>query len=148
MPGGAETLGADGTIYDISFFQIFQGDALRGYGGVDHPGRGRRLLARPMHGGMISPTAAGGPTGSVALGTDGSMAAFVPARRALSWQLTSPTGEPVVRERNWISFQAGEIRTCAVCHGLNTADQAGKPLPTNPPEALRTLLTDWAATNP
>jgi hypothetical protein len=101
-----------------------------------------------MHGGMISPTASGGPTGSVALGTDGSMAAFVPARRALSWQLTSPTGEAVVRERNWVSFQAGEIRTCPVCHGVNTVDQAGHPTPTNPPEALRTLLTDWAAQNP
>jgi len=148
VPGGAETLGADGTIYDISYFQVFEGDALRGYGGVSHPGRGRRLLARPMHGGMISPTASGGPTGSVALGSDGSMAAFVPARRALSWQLTSPTGAPVVRERNWVSFQAGEIRTCPVCHGLNTMDQAGKPTPTNPPEALRTLLTGWAAANP
>jgi hypothetical protein len=148
VPGGAETLGADGTIYDIAYMQIFQGDALRGYGGVDHGGRGRRLLARPMHGGMISPTASGGPTGSVALGTDGSMAAFVPARRALSWQLTSPTGEAVVRERNWVSFQAGEIRTCPVCHGVNTVDQAGHPTPTNPPEALRTLLTDWAAQNP
>jgi hypothetical protein len=148
VPGGAETLGNDGTVYDIAYLQVFQGDALRGYGGVDHPGRGRRLLARPMHGGMISPTASGGPTGSVALGTDGSMAAFVPARRALSWQLTSPTGEPVVRERNWVSFQAGEIRTCPVCHGVNTVDQAGKPTPTNPPEALRTLLTEWAAQYP
>jgi hypothetical protein len=146
VPGGVETVSADGKVYDIQYFQVVQGDALRGYGGVDAPRRGRRLLARPMHGADISPTPDGAPAGSVTLGADGSMAAFVPARRALSWQLTSPTGTPVVRERNWVSFQAGEIRTCAVCHGVNTFDQKGEPVPQNPPEALRVLLTDWKAT--
>jgi Hydrazine synthase alpha subunit middle domain len=147
VPGGAMTTGAGGKIYDIAFLQVFEGDSLRGYGGVDHPAPGRRLLARPMHGAAIS-SAAGGPTGSVALGLDGSMAAFVPARRALSWQLTDPNGVPVVRERNWVSFQAGEIRACPVCHGVNTVDQAGRPVATNPPEALRTLMHDWAAAHP
>jgi hypothetical protein len=147
VPGGTMTTGAGGKIYDVAFLQVFEGDALRGYGGTDHPSAGRRLLARPMHGAAISPTAAGGPVGSVALGLDGSMAAFVPARRALTWQLTDPSGVPVVRERNWVSFQAGEIRTCPVCHGVNTVDQAGRPVAANPPEALRKLMQDWAATH-
>ncbi len=148
VPGGVSTIAKTGTIYDVSFMQIFQGDAVRGYGGIDQPRSGRRLLARPMHGPAISPAPAGAAAGSVALGLDGSMAAFVPARRALSWQLTSPTNAAVVRERNWVSFQAGEIRTCAVCHGLNTVDQIGGGLPTNPPEALRTLLLEWVASQP
>jgi hypothetical protein len=71
------------------------------------------------------------------------MAAFVPARRALTWQLTDPNGSPVVRERFWLTFQPGEIRTCTSCHGLNTRDQAGHAVPTNPPEALRRLLKAW-----
>jgi hypothetical protein len=79
----------------------------------------------------------------VELGTDGSMAAFIPARRAMSWQLTDDAGTPVVRERYWISFQPGEIRLCASCHGINTTDQAGNPPPQNKPEALRTLLKFW-----
>jgi hypothetical protein len=71
------------------------------------------------------------------------MAAFVPSRRALTWQLTAPDGSAVVRERNWLSFAPGEIRTCAVCHGLNTQDQSGAKTAENPPEALRTLLKRW-----
>lgn len=64
---------------------------------------------------------------------DGSIAAFVPARRALSWQTTDPAGTPVVRERYWLTFQPGEIRTCFACHGINTTDQANRPAPTNSP---------------
>jgi hypothetical protein len=79
----------------------------------------------------------------VQVGADGSMAAFVPTRRALTWQLTDPAGTPVVRERFWLTFQPGEIRTCTSCHGLNTRDQANQPVPQNKPEALRTLLRDW-----
>ncbi len=61
----------------------------------------------------------------------------------MTWQLTAPDGAPVVRERNWVSFAPGEIRVCASCHGVNTADQAGSAPPENPPEALRTLLEEW-----
>ena len=95
---------------------------------------------RPPAPSVCAPPAPGAPSGSVALGLDGSMAALVPARRAMSWQLTDPTGEAVVNERYWISFQPGEIRTCASCHGSNELDQAGQPPPTNVPQALRTLL--------
>lgn len=138
-PGGAQTTGAAGTVYDVEYLQIFQGDLLRGYQGDP----GRRVLARPLHG--IGNPPSTGAEGSVTLGQDGSMAAFVPAGRALSWQLTSPDDEPVVRERYWLSFQPGEIRVCASCHGLNSEDQAGSAKPTNPPEALRTLVQFWQA---
>nr|WP_246443513.1 hypothetical protein [Undibacterium amnicola] len=80
---------------------------------------------------------------SVVIAKDGSSAAFVPAARALTWQTTDPQGNPVVRERNWISFKAGEIRVCASCHGVNHRDQANFPAPMNKPEALRELLARW-----
>jgi len=148
VPNGTSTTPSSGTVYDVAFMQIFQADAVRGYGGVTNPNPGRRLLARPMHGTDVTPTPSGAPSGSVRVAADGSLAAFVPAQRALSWQLTDPTGSGVVRERNWVSFQSGEIRTCAVCHGINTQSRSGQPVPTNPPEALRTLLRDWLRTNP
>jgi hypothetical protein len=46
----------------------------------------------------------------------------------------------VVRERVWVSLQAGEIRTCEGCHGANDVDQAGLAPASNAPEALRILL--------
>ena len=50
VPGGVSSIATGGTVYDVSFLQIFQGDAVRGYGGIDDPSAGRRLLARTMHG--------------------------------------------------------------------------------------------------
>ena len=90
-----------------------------------------------------NPSNPAGPPASVPLAADGSFASFVPARRAMSWQLTAPDGTPVVRERYWVTFQPGEVRTCGSCHGVNTKDQAGRPAPTNSPEALRGLLRHW-----
>ena len=140
VPGGAKTVGKPGKVYDVAYMQIFQADQVRGYG--SRPGR--RALAVPLHDGKpLGPSLEGQPGSSVVLGLDGSMAAFVPSRRALTWQLTAPDGAPVVRERNWLSFAPGEIRTCAVCHGLNTQDQSGATTAQNPPEALRTLLKRW-----
>jgi hypothetical protein len=148
VPGGAETLGTTGKVYDVSYLQLFQGDALRGYGGVQKSAPGRRLLARAMHGANLGPTPASAPAGSVALAADGSMAAFVPARRAMTWQLTASDGTPVVRERNWVTFAPGEIRTCTSCHGLNKVDQKGQPKPMNEPEALRQLMKTWKTAHP
>lgn len=142
--GGAETLAATGTVYDVSHLQIFQGDQIRGLTmGTGTPVAGRRVLAQPMHDTAAmdrNPSAAGGPEGSVRIAPDGSMAALVPAKRALSWQLTDSTGEAVVRERYWLTFQPGEIRTCAACHGFSSADQNGNGTPMNPPQALGELL--------
>ena len=92
---------------------------------------------------VSSNPATGGPSGSVSVSSDGSVAAFVPAQRAMSWQLTGGTGTPVVRERYWLTFQPGEIRVCTSCHGLNEQDQAGQAAPTNPPQALLALLERW-----
>jgi len=144
VPGGVSSIAVSGTVYDVSFLQVFEADALRGYGDPASPSAGRRLLARPMHQPGVS-QAAGGLPGAVALGADGSMAALVPAARALAWQLTDPNGGGVVRERNWLTFQPGEIRVCTSCHGINTQSQTGDPPPTNAPAALQDLLTQWKA---
>lgn len=147
VPGGVATTAATkeakdqppARIYDISHFQILQAEQVRAY-----PGRpGRRNLAQPIqdfqplnHSDHSLPSA-------VRIAADGSTAAFVPAERALTWQTTDANGKPVVRERNWVSFQSGEIRTCAACHGINRRDQANFPAPTQPPQALRELLQSW-----
>ncbi|CAM2064749.1 HZS-alpha domain-containing protein [Sulfidibacter corallicola] len=142
-----QTLGDDGPVYDLKYLQFFQADRIRGIGGLDSPRAGRRVLAQPMHDTSdANPANASGPAGSVVLGSDGSMAAFVPARRAMSWQLTDDGGVPVVRERYWVTFQPGEVRVCASCHGVNTTDQAGNPPPENEPLALRDLLDHWKST--
>jgi hypothetical protein len=139
LTGGVVTTKTLGKIYDIKYMQFFQGDQIRGLGGTLDPRDGRRVLAQLMHG----PTEPSGSQSSVILGADGSMAAFVPARRALSWQMTAPDGTPVVRERYWLTFQPGEIRVCTNCHGINTLDQKGQPAPTNEPQALQDLLEYW-----
>nr|WP_305119048.1 hypothetical protein [Tahibacter harae] len=109
---------------------------------------GRRVLAQPLH---DKPALAAnapnpsGPAGSTAIAADGSVALFVPAQRALAWQSTAPNGTPVVRERYWIGFQPGEIRSCDGCHGVNQQNQAtpSAPAATNTPQALRQLLARW-----
>lgn len=130
-----------GKVYDVSHLQLFQGDQIRGYGGIADPREGRRILSRIMHDAIsLNLPNPGGPEGSVKIATDGSMAAIVPAKRALSWQLTDSSGKGIVRERYWLSFAPGEIRVCASCHGVNSRDQLGQGVPTNKPEALRQLL--------
>ncbi len=147
VPGGTQTTGAGGIVYDVSYIQFFQGDQIRGIGGTADPDPGRRVLAQVMHDLPATNPPSTGPEGAVTLGLDGSMAAMVPARRAMSWHLTDPAGVPQVRERYWLTFQPGEIRVCASCHGLSSEDQTGAGVPTNPPEALRTLLQHWKAQN-
>ena len=109
------------------------------------PRAGRRVLAQRMHDprALNPPLAPDAPAASVELGDDGSMAALVPTERALTWHLTNGAGTPVVRERYWLTFQPGEVRVCASCHGLSQFDQAGNTAPTNSPEALRQLLKLW-----
>ena len=129
--------------------QFFQGDLIRGMGGPANPRPGRRVLAQPMHDPAVQNPPLPTPLqGAVKIGRDGSMAAFVPARRALSWHLTSPTGTPVVRERYWLTFQPGEIRTCTSCHGVNTKDQLNRPEPQNKPEALAELMRFYRTQTP
>lgn len=144
--GGVQTVGSAGPPRDIAWMQFFQGDLLRGMGGIEDPRNGRRVLARPMHepaAFAFMPPAPGAPEGAVKIGSDGSVAAIVPAQRALSWQSTTPAGEPVVRERYWINVQPGEIRVCDGCHGVNRDNQAGDPAADNDALALRDLLLWW-----
>jgi hypothetical protein len=133
-------------LFDVSHLQLFQADQLRGTGGTASPREGRRVLARVMHDTAAKNAPTSGPAGSVQIAADGSMAALVPARRAMSWQLTDAAGTPVVRERYWLTFQPGEVRVCSACHGVNSHDQVGAAAPTNSPEALRSLLRAWKAT--
>lgn len=139
-----QTIGSGGTVYDIAHQQIFQADQVRSLGGAQSPKAGRRVLARTLHDpAATNPPNPTGPEGSVSIASDGSVAAFVPARRALSWQLTDVQGIGVVRERYWLNFQPGEIRTCTSCHGLNTLDQAGHATPQNAPLAFTNLLEHY-----
>ncbi len=140
----------------IAFLQFLQGDFLRGYTGTATAGApaqpGRRVLPMPLHDATSeNPTVANAPAGSVQLAPDGSMAAIVPARRALTWNLLGPQSnnfKSQVKERYWVSFQPGEIRTCTSCHGINSTDQAGNAAPVNPPQALSALLQFWKGNHP
>jgi hypothetical protein len=141
VPGGKQTVSQaqpNGKVYEIAHFQLFEGEQVRAYPGR----RGRRVIALPLAPGA-NPAAAGAPVGSVKIAPDGSTAALVPARRALTWQTTDRQGTAIVRERNWITFQAGEVRVCAACHGINARNQAGALEPRNKPQALRELLAWW-----
>jgi hypothetical protein len=136
-------------LYDIAHIQFLQADQRRSLAVNTNILPGRRVLATPMH----EPAAdnvvdSNGVTGSLKLGDDGSFAALVPARRAMTHHLLGTNNESVVKERYWITYQPGEIRTCKNCHGINTSDQTaiGGP-PNNPPLALHDLLQYWKAQN-
>lgn len=147
VPGGRQTpANPVGTVYDIAHMQLIQGDQIRGIGGIADPTPGRRVIAQFLHdakASQLNGANAGGPAGSVAIAADGSVAAYVPARRALSWQTTAPNGTPVVRERFWITVQPGEIRACDGCHGVNKLGQAGQVASTQTAQAFVDLLTRW-----
>ncbi len=145
---GTQTLTGTGKIYDVGYLQLFQADQLRGWtGGYSQtPNPGRRVLAQYLHDPAavaITPPSSG-PTSTVMLAPDGSAAAFVPANRAMTWQLTD-ANSAVVRERYWLTFQPGEIRVCGSCHGVSQFDQAHQTAPQNPPQALLNLLAYWRA---
>ncbi len=154
VPNGVQTLSQNyqngNKIYDVEYLQLFQGDQVRGYGGTVNPYAGRRVLAQYMHDTNAvnaNPPLNNAPQSSVAVASDGSVAAFVPARRAMTWQTTDGSGTGVVRERMWITFQPGEIRVCSSCHGVNDKDQAGNITATNSPQALAQILQHWKNTN-
>lgn len=135
VPGGARTVEDGGKAEQIQYIQFFQADQVRAYAGHRE---GRRPVAREMH---DAPDGGESAAGAFRLATDGSFAAVVPAGRAMTWQLTSPENEPVVRERYWVTFAPGEVRVCGNCHGINTTDVVmGEPPPENPPEALAPFL--------
>jgi hypothetical protein len=148
VPGGVSTIPKAGKVYDISHFQLFSAELLRTYGLRSY--EGRRVLATPLRNSEQNPDIEGfnlidhsGPEASVKISSDGSVAAFVPATRAMTWQTVAPDGEPIVRERQWLTFASGEIRTCEGCHGINSKTMAGNLVPKNKPEALRKLMVEW-----
>jgi hypothetical protein len=148
VPGGVGSVANSGKVYDITHLQFLQADYLRGYtnGPNGLPMPGRRILAVPMHATTninYASSKTNAPPGGTEIMSDGSQATFIPANRAVTWQFTGDTNESVVKERYWISFRPGEVRTCANCHGINAADQVGHPSPTNAPFALRQLLRLW-----
>ncbi len=147
VPGGVSSIANSGQVYDITHLQYLQADYLRGYtNGPVGPMPGRRILAVPLHAttNLNYPSGlSNAPPGGTQIMSDGSQATILPANRAVTWQLTGPTNNDVVRERYWISFRPGEVRTCANCHGINAVDQLGRPPPTNAPLALRQLLRLW-----
>jgi uncharacterized protein (TIGR03437 family) len=54
--------------------------------------------------------------------------------------MNKPDGSAALRERYWLTFAPGEMRSCTNCHGVNRTDVVLKqPPPTNPPQALRDL---------
>jgi hypothetical protein len=142
VPGGAKTTANNGKMYPISHFQIIEGQQVRGYDAFNGSVPGRRVIGQ-FAAQNKNPANPGGPAGSVKIAADGSTAAFVQANRALAWQTTDAGGVPIVRERVWVTFQPGEARTCAGCHGSNTKTQDGLDSPINKPEALRELLRYW-----
>jgi hypothetical protein len=152
-----QATGTSGTIYSVAWMQFLQADLRRGYLlGGSSPAPGRRVVATPLHDTWSENVQTpGAPPGAVRLGDDGSVAAIVPAGKALTWHLLANDASKTsyVKERFWVTFQPGEIRTCANCHGINTSDQTGTvaspvPKPTNPPQALAALLQSWKASHP
>ncbi len=139
--GGVRAVPKAGKVYDVSHLQFFQADQLRGTGGAASPRAGRRVIAQLMHDAKATNPFTG-VAGAVSIAPDGSMAALVPARRAMTWQMTN-LQTPVVRERYWLTFQPGEVRVCGSCHGVNKTSQTGATEPQNPPEGLRQLLKQW-----
>jgi hypothetical protein len=156
VPGGvSHVVNPAQKTYDVTRLQLYQADQIRGIGGTPDPGnptlvtggrQGRRVLARKMHDPAAvgaNPAATVTPDGGVQIALDGSLAAFVPARRAMTWQLADANHAGVVRERYWLTFQPGEVRVCGSCHGINTQSQLNQAAPTNTPSALTALLQFW-----
>lgn len=130
-------------VMNISHLQLFSAQQLRTqtFSSVQEGANNkdvRRVLAQPWkplalpNGKPVNPPMPSGlPEGSVKISADGSVAAFVPAKRAMTWQLidSANPGNPelrtdgIVRERVWVDFQPGEVRVCTVCHGGGPEDQ-------------------------
>ncbi len=148
VPGGASSIAPGAmTIRDIDQMQFVQADQIRGLDfGRPQQRPGRRPLAQYLHDSAAmaaNPPAVGLQPGSRPIAADGSVALFVPTRRALSWQILDTNDVAVVRERYWLTLQPGEIRACDGCHGVNTLSHDGQPAATNLPQALVDLLGFW-----
>lgn len=170
VPGGVRSIApscADDpacVVYDVTHLQVFEARYVRGQDwgwrpddpsfdpASYSPVGGRRVLPRPLTLEAPGQDPVWG-AGTFPIASDGSVAAIVPAGRALSWQLINEAapGDPrfgtdaVVRERYWVTLAPGEIRGCPSCHGVNTASQTGDPEPEHAPAALSALVAAWVA---
>ena len=151
---GSQTQSANphGKIYDIAHLQLYQADQIRGMTMRNpSPVPGRRVLPQFMHDSNAvhaNPNIASEQAFTTKIASDGSFAAFVPARRAITWALIDTNFESVVRERYWVTAQPGEIRVCASCHGTNDEALVNlDPAPQNKPEALRSILQYWKSSH-
>lgn len=155
VPGGRETLERNaqgqvipGQVYEIAAMQMVQGDQIRGW-----LNEGRRVIGQFMHdpaAAFHNTHAVPGLQGAVPVNSDGSVALYVPTRRALSWQTVgpAPAHTPQVLERYWLTLQPGEIRACDGCHGVNELNQARQPASQQTATAFVELLGRWKADNP
>jgi hypothetical protein len=147
VSGGVESNTGEGAVYEVSHLQLFEGLRVWGHTSGGEPALGRVYKPVPLQSTEEwQQFDEDGPPGAVALGADGSFAAFVPAGRPLSWQLTGPGGAAVVRERYWLSLAPGEVRACAGCHDPAESTQLGGQAPQNSPAALTSLLSAWKLT--
>ena len=146
-----QSANTSGKVYDIAHLQMYQADHIRGFHfGNVNPVPGRRILPQYMHDSAVNynPPTSGEQSYTVKIASDGSYAAYVPTRRAITWALTDSNFKPIVRERYWITTQPGEIRVCASCHGTNDdALTVADPAPQNKPEALRQVLQYWKSSH-
>ncbi len=147
-----QSANASGKIYDAAHFQLYQADMIRGmhWGGSVVTTPGRRVLPQFMHDSAVTfnPPTSGETPFTVKIASDGSIASFVPARRAISWAIVDSSFNTSVRERYWITTQPGEIRVCASCHGTNDEALSNPdPAPQNKPLALRVLLQYWKSSH-
>ncbi len=138
-----------GKLYDVQSVQFMEASRTRGYyrklTAQNYVVDGRRNVPQPLSS-IPYAAVASGAKGSVNIDRDGSFAAILPAGQALNWQLNDPQANAVVRERYWVTFAAGEIRTCASCHGSNPESPLVQAsCPQNKALALNGLLTKWKA---
>jgi hypothetical protein len=144
VPGGAASVVQGIRAYDVTHLELYQADQLRGFtAGGNSIRPGRRVIAQELN--DAKSKLANRNTHALPLATDGSVAGFVPAQRAVSWKLSDAAKnmEGIVFERNWITTQPGEIRMCPACHGVNKTDQLNRPSPANLPQALVNALLEW-----
>ena len=132
--------GNSGNERGVSGLRFYQADLVRGY--TDFV-EGRRPIARELNSVSVPNAFQTGQNATYQVEPDGSVAALVPAGRAMTWELINDGGSSIVKERFWVSFQPGEVRVCASCHGVNDRDQNGRGEPTNTPQALTKLLSIW-----
>ncbi|MCB0333899.1 MAG: hypothetical protein KDD55_10405, partial [Bdellovibrionales bacterium] len=96
--GGSETVGDSGNVYEVAFMGFLQGDLIRRYSNLHG---GVRPIAQRVQT-LLGPSVSSATVlGSTPISADGSVAVIVPAGKALTWELLSPSGQSVVKERYW-----------------------------------------------